>query len=254
MRKFWKSYSGYIREAIIYVTFPLLPKRNSVKKFFIFSVGRAGSNLLVSLLDTHPLIRCHSEVLGKKVVLPKSYLRCNELIARKDVFGFKLLLYNFKVQKINNPKGFVTSLYDEGYKIISLQRCNILRQSISHIYAKHRQKFHHSDTQRKQYYKKLTISLETLQEELLLFAELRKLEQQILIDLPFLRLTYEEDLEDKKRHQSTVNRISDFIKIQSAHIHTNLVKTTPYDLSSFIENYGEFREYIYQTEYAEFLD
>lgn len=56
-----------------------------------------------------------------------------------------------------------------GYRIISLKRRNLLRQVISHIFALHRNVFHHRDSTAKRPYQPFVVSLDRLQEELSLF-------------------------------------------------------------------------------------
>ena len=143
---FYKPYMGYVREVLTYLGYPFLPKSEPEKKFVIFTVGRSGSTLLVNLLHSHEQIHCDDELYKRKLFSPIRYLRCKTLLSSKKIYGFKLNTYHFRDQKIVNPKVFINEVFEEGYQIISLRRRNIVRQAISHMYALHRDIFHHKET------------------------------------------------------------------------------------------------------------
>jgi hypothetical protein len=249
-----RAYTGYLREAYTYLTYPFSPKRSPAQKFFIFTTGRSGSNLLVSLLNSHPLIQCNSELLLKRVLKPELYLACHERLSRKDVYGFKLLSIHLEIQHIRDPKGFIDRLCSSGYQIISLKRRNIVRQSISHLYASYRGKFHHLQDQGEQVFVPMRLEPEQLFQELQLLERLNALGDQLLADRPYLSLFYEDDLSDAARQQGTVDRISEFLGIPPAKLGTSLVKTTPEDLSVIIENFAEIRDCLAGTPYGSYLN
>ncbi len=248
-----RAYTGYLREAYTYITYPFSPKRSPSQKFFIFTTGRSGSNLLVSLLNSHPLIQCNSELLLKRVLKPEMYLKCHERLSRKDVYGFKLLSIHLEIQEIRDPKSFINQLCSSGYLIISLMRRNIVRQSISHLYANYRGKFHHSEKQGEQKFVPMWLDPQKLLQELHFLERLNRLGDQLLADQPHLSLFYEDDLSNPASQQDTVDRVANYLGIPSANIGTNLVKTTPEDLSHVIENYAEIVDFLAGTPYASYL-
>lgn len=249
-----RAYTGYLREAYTYLTYPFSPKRSPARKFFIFTTGRSGSNLLVSLLNSHPLIQCNSELLLKRVLNPELYLKCHERLARKDIYGFKLLSIHLEIQRIGDPQGFIDRLCASGYQIISLKRRNIVRQSISHLYANYRGKFHHSQNQGEQVFVPMRLEPEQLFRELQLLERLNTLGDQLLAGRSHLSLYYEDDLSEADRQQGAVDRVSEFLGIPPAKLGTSLVKTTPEDLSLIIENYAEIRDSLAGTPYAPYLN
>lgn len=249
-----RPYTGYIREIFTYTTYPIRPKKNPDKKFFILTFGRSGSNLLVSILSSHPLIHCDNELLWKRVALPEVYLKCHERLSRKDVYGFKLLSSHFDVQKIAKPKAFIEKMCSAGYQIISLKRRNAVRQAVSHIYASYRDKFHHLSHQGEQKFVTMNLDLDEFQKELQWIDNLNALEDMILVDFPFLRLYYEDDLNNPLNQQVAVDHISEYLGIPSAGICTNLVKTTPDNLAQIIENYADIKTYLATTKYATMME
>lgn len=94
MTNWYKNYTSYIREGFTYFTY------KPTKKFVIFTVGRSGSRLLVSLLQSHTHIHCDDELFQRKLISPLNYLRLKERLSRKDVYGFELNTYHFGVRKI----------------------------------------------------------------------------------------------------------------------------------------------------------
>ena len=122
MIKWYKNYMGYVREGLTYSTYPFRSKSDPTTKFVIFTVGRSGSGLLVNLLQSHAHVHCDDELFQRKLVSPFLYLKSKARLARKDVYGFKLNTYHFRIQKIEYPVEFVGKIQRAGYKIISLKR------------------------------------------------------------------------------------------------------------------------------------
>lgn len=252
MAKFYKNYTGYVREGLVFAA-SRLRRRAPSNKFVIFTIGRSGSGLLVSLLHSHAHIHCADELLAKPLFSPKGYIKNYETLAKKTIYGFKLNTYHFRVQKIQDPVGFVTDLHEDGYKIISLKRHNLINQVISHMYAVHRNIYHHQTTKGQQLQASMRVDLEFLKMELDKFTKFQEIEANILSQVPFLPISYEEDLSIAENHQLTVNKITDFLGIEASVVHTNFAKTTPKEWSRFIENEGEVKAYLLQAGYGEYL-
>jgi len=248
-----RDYTGYLRELFTYSTYPFRPKNAPKTKFIIFSIGRTGGNLLASLLNSHREINCRDELLLKPVFSPEEYLKMNASLSVEDVYGFKLNTFHFRVQKINDPVAFVMNLVDQRYQIIHLQRRNFLRMAISHLYAIHRKKFHHKSNQGQQSLIKMSVGIDELQDELDLLEGYRIIEDSIIENVSSLSLYYEEDLLNENCHQKTVDRITNFLEIPPDKVKTDYIKTTPSDLSSFIENYDEIKEYLSYTKYSKYV-
>jgi LPS sulfotransferase NodH len=247
---FYKPYTGYVRETLTYLTFPFHRKSEPTKKFVIFTVGRSGSSLLVSLLHSHEQIHCDDELYKRKLFSPRKYLHQKALLSSKDVYGFKLNTYHFRDQEITDPKEFLNEIHQAGYQIISLRRRDIVRQSISHMYALHRDKFHHSATQGELTYDKFVIDLDFLQEELEKFEDFRSLHTQLIADFPHLAVYYEDDLLDSSQHQNTIDKIVEFLGVPPAKVSTKFTKTTPKKLSDFISNYDAVEHFLKNSKYA----
>jgi hypothetical protein len=175
------------------------------------------------------------------------------MLSTKPVYGFKLNTYHFRELKTENPEEFLGLIHDAGYQIISLRRRNIVRQAISHMYALHRDKFHHQETQGKQKFDEFVVDPDILQEKLTLFETFKTLHSQLLEGFPHLSIYYEDDLLNSAQHQLTVDRIVDFLGIPSAQVRTNYAKTTPRQLADFVANYAEVKMFLEKTKYAEYI-
>lgn len=250
---FYKPYTGYVRELYTNLSYPFHSKSEPSKKFVIFTVGRSGSSLLVSLLHSHDKIHCDDELFRRRLLSPLRYLHHKALLSSKPVYGFKLNTYHFRDQKVESPKAFMKEIYDDGYQIISLKRRNIVRQAISHMYAIHRDKFHHQETQGKQYYEEFAIDLELFQEKLDLFEGFRTQHTHLVEGFPHLQLYYEDDLLDATKHQTTVDRIADFLDVYPVQVSSRYAKTTPKQLADFVTNYSDVKAYLENSKYAEYI-
>jgi hypothetical protein len=250
LKNIWKNFRGYVWEALTNITFPIRQKRDPSKKFVIFTIGRSGSSLLVSLLHSHDNIHCDGELLAQKLLFPQRYIKHRECLSQKDVYGFKLNTYHFRVHRIVNPPKFVGTLVNDGYKIISLQRRNTLRLALSHMFALYRNQFHQMGNQPNSDTLRMNVDINFLGDELQLFDYYQVIQNEILRHYPYLHLEYEEDLLDSDNHQKTVDKIAKFLEIPSAQVRTDYVKISPKDLSDFIVNFEEVYNYLKDTEYA----
>lgn len=223
------------------------------RRFLIFAQGRTGSTLLRTLLSSHPDIQCDDEILYFPVVFPKHFVCRKALTSSKKVYGFNVKIYQLtSIQRIMRPRKFVLGLAEEGWSIIFLRRNNILRQSISNIYAEEGNKYH--------YYKSDHRSNKTIVvdcEQVVRMMERRNRyshdELVVLRDLAVHKVDYERDLLDPATHQSTMDRVFEFLKLPSAPVKTDLVRSIAGTLENSIENYDELKERLKKTDFEKYL-
>ena len=223
------------------------------KKFVIYGQGRTGSELLCSLLDSHPKIQCDKEILAHHVFFPKLFIKGKYLACNQDAYGFKVKIYQLQdVQKLE-PRKFMTELLNDDWKIVHIKRNNILRQAISWQVAEQRKQYHVKSKNQKLSTEKVTIDCNLLLEHMKYREMYQKTDEKVLENLPYLTVVYEEDLLPESKHQATVDKICDYLNIASVLVKTNFVRLTPDKLSELIENYEEFVNVIAQSKYAKFL-
>jgi LPS sulfotransferase NodH len=235
----------------------LWPKDLPSNKFIIFGQGRTGSNLVRTLLQSHPQITCRGEVFLRyylKVLMPKYLLRGHLAeLPTSTVYGFQLQPFHLRFHRIDG-KAFLSYLHDQGWKIIYLSRKNWLHQKISSLIAIHKNKWHYRSSDIKiAQSPKIHLDgnefIRELDQKSLDYTQ----DQKMLESVPYLEIVYEENLLTADQHQPTANKIFTYLNLPSAPVKTRLQKT-PYKISEVIENYEEIADLLKQTQYAKFLE
>lgn len=254
LRKSYHNLKFRSKELAIYLK-ALNKKESTFKnKFFIFGQGRTGSTLLCSLLNSHPQIFADLEILFNHVYFPEYYVESKSKLNLNSVYGFKVKCYQLtRKQNINNPRQFVVDLINNNWKMIYLKRNNLFRHAISNIMAKKRGYFHLDKNQNKPSSEKIYIDYDDLMQRMTNREKYLEIESKILEGLNYIEIVYEEDLINPLKHQTTVDKIYNFLGIQSYPISTNLQRTVPDNISSLIQNYDEIVSSLKDTKYANFL-
>ncbi|HEY9854070.1 MAG TPA: hypothetical protein V6D28_31675 [Leptolyngbyaceae cyanobacterium] len=235
-----------------------LPK----KKFVIFAQIRTGSNLLRNLFNSHPEIYCEGEIFWdasnkiiKKVTYPYLYLNGRSI----NISHKKMKKYygcNIKINQImrySDYTSFLDTLYQKRWEIVYINRLNIVRQAISELIAVNRDIWI-VDREREYSINKTYINCQQLMKRIKLNKHNYDEEQKVLKDVPHLRIVYENELLNSDKHQDTLDKIFNYLGINSVPVKTKLVKTSAENLSDLIENYEEVIETISKTEYKDFLN
>jgi len=238
----------------------LLKKDKPDNKFIIFSQFRTGSHLLTNLLNCHPNVFCAGEIflnnlVRKKLFFPMLYIKGKMVRFEKHVYGFQLKSYHInKLHFIFDRKEFLTTLHKNGWKIIHLQRRNLLRQTISGMVARQRQQW--NTTKEKPFLKsKFLIDSKKLIKGIQNRENLKLQEKEMLVQLPYcLEVIYEDELLNSEQHQKTADRVFEYLGVDSVPVKTTLIKASSDKLSDMIENYEEVSSVISKTKYAKFLD
>jgi hypothetical protein len=249
-----KRFSGYLSEQALYYTYPFRVKYDPEIRFVIASFQRTGSTLLVSLLDSHPLIHCDQEILLNKMISPWRYLDLRSRLYDFPVYGFKLLTPHFLYQNIQEPGKFLSRLHQNGYKIIKLKRRNILRSATSLYYAIATGTFHHSKRGGRPMLKPIALD----PKELLIWIQWIETHSELLdsitSNLPHLEIIYENHLLDNESQQSTVDLISNYLGVSRSPVTTEYRKGMSENIQEYITNASEVIDFIKQTKYSCFLE
>lgn len=231
------------------------------KNFVIFGQGRSGSNLLRSLLNSHPKIFIDGELFGsqrlekfnwlKKIEIktrPIQYINFRRKIAKADIYGFKMFVFHhFFSGRI------VKTLYRTGWKIIYLQRRNVLKQAFSGLIGQ----------QNKIYMRqaKTNASSETIQinpANVVSAIKFRNynnvVAQRTLKNIPFMEIIYEDDLKNMNAWQETTGKIFRLLEIEPVEVTTNLVVTDPRPDWERIENFEEIIRFLNETGYSKLVE
>jgi hypothetical protein len=225
-------------------------------RFVIVTGGRTGSELLVSLLDSHPEILCHGELLAEHRLFPTSFIAARDAMAGlrgANAHGWKLLYSQFHdVPGFGDSEQYLSRLHERGYRIILLERQNFLHQAISWLQADQRATFHYRPTDGAEFSPLPLDPVHLLAATFWCEAAANSL-RQATSQVPHLAISYEDDLTDQRRQRATIDRVCHYLELPSAATGTNLIKITPRNTSSMLSNFEEVAEVLQATRYAHFI-
>jgi hypothetical protein len=237
----------------------LFGKKPPINRFVIFAQGRTGSNLLETLVNSHPRIVCEGEILLRryiKVLYPKHYVAGRASAYPTDtVYGFRLQPYHLNFHKLP-VQDFFSFLTNNNWKIIHLRRENFLRQIVSGKIANRKKVWHYHDNNIQK--KELTMpQIEINVPQLLKSLEAKQVaffeEKALLQSISHIEIVYEYDLLHPEKHQETANKIFTYLNLPTVEVATKLEKTPFQDLSKIIVNFQEVAEALKNTKYHHFL-
>lgn len=222
-------------------------------RFVIVTIGRTGSELLVSLLQSHPEIMCDSEVLHRPRPFPGQLILRRSAMARLrgQAYGFKLLTHHASAIRPKDPAGYLQSFHQRGFRLVALERRDWLQQSISSLRTM-KAPLHNTRDDRARFAPVRTAP-EAILAGLYLIEEAVTFLHSALAEVPTISLVYEEDLEDEEKQQRTIDRICAELGLPPAAITTNLVRITPRTAAEQLENFDEVADLISRTRYRRFV-
>lgn len=250
-----------VREEIVSYLRALSTRKTQLSRnnFIIFTQGRTGSNLLRSLLNSHPNIFCIRDPFVRwhiKVLFPKLHIQGKwaKYSKRATVCGLLFHDMHLNFQKIAHQE-ILSYFYNQGWKVIHLRRENFFNQIISARFAfSHRQWHYYSAAdgeliRLKNIYIAPTEMIQFLEER-----EARYLrEGEMMAQFPHMKIVFEKNLSTAEQHQQTVDKICDYLGIPSAPVQTKLIKT-PREPKELLQNYEEIAASLKNTRYAHFLE
>lgn len=226
------------------------------KKFILFFRPRSGSNLLRDILNSHPDIFCDEEIfrygLVGKVSFPSLYIkgRCTQY--KKNVCGFKVNIHQLTVLQQQDPQSFLTSLTQQGWKIVYIERRNLLTQAISFFVAQKREIWlDKAENALKDF--RMSIDCDELVQKMERMEKAVAYEKELLAPFPYQSVVYEDNLLNSEHRQEALDKVFAYLGVESVPVKTSLVKTTTRKYSDFIDNYAEMVEVVKQTKYAKWL-
>lgn len=205
----------------------------------ILGQQRSGTTLLATLLDSHPYIHCEDELFYYRKFLPFTYLSCRNKMSPKDVFGFKLMPNHIGYQGYSDINLFISRLIQYDYKFIKLTRRDLLRVTVSLIFAQKIGQFHYKKNDINHTDRVIFINPVEFRERLAWFYKTRELLESITSKIPHLELVYEDHLQDPQKHQTTIDDITSYLGLPKSKVHSDLIKVAKDDYSSLIENYSQ---------------
>ena len=208
------------------------PVENIKSKYIVLTSGRTGSNLLRSLLNSHPEMVCDAELfLGNErfeaTQDPFLHVEKNKLLNdTKTAYGYMLSLYQINQMKtVGGASRFLLQMQKDGWKIIYLYRSNIPMQALSFLKAR-KTKIYHLLIIHELPKGKINLSLSEVFKTIYALKYYRRREERLLQNIPHISIDYMRDLADTAMHQNTVNTICRYLNIDFAAISTDSIRVS----------------------------
>lgn len=224
------------------------------QKFIVLSRSRTGSNLLISLLNSHPNIQVSGEVFVRldgqdyQTILARQFARQPWNI---DARGFKLFYYH----PVDNPQcGLWETLQQmPQLKVIHLTRKNTLQIMVSRkiaVLSNEWQASHQTPTSSNK-----TLTLTFTAEELIKGFERTERWQaagdEWFANHDVLQVDYDSLVNEQQR---TFTAMSEFLGVAPTIPNTSLTKQNARPLSEVIENYAQLQQEFAATRWARFFN
>lgn len=239
----------------------LLRVKPAPHRFVIFGQGRTGSSLLVDLLNSHPDIRCESELYNRdtdvffSAATMRSYAEGRSRVVPEAAYGFKFKVYQLRDQKVADVPGFVHRFHHDGWKIIYLWRENLLRHALSNAVSMLRGTAHLKKGEKlaKSLYP-FTMDARVLLEHMDNRAAALREERAILQGIAHLDINYERDLRSPLTRTAALQRTLEFLGMPHYELQTGLQRISAESLREMLANYDEIAAALKARGYEHFLD
>jgi LPS sulfotransferase NodH len=225
------------------------------RKFVVLTSGRTGSELLVSLLNSHPDIDCDGEILKEPLRWPERLIAGRAVQSSQRgmrAYGFKVQPQHIHdVQHLVDPDDWVRSHRANGWSVIRLRRRNILHQAIS-VVRRETMPGHHRQGQVSSY-EPVALDPMVLIGTMCLITHSEEQISQLVRGADHLDLWYEDALEQPADQITTVAGICRVLGIEPRPVGSDLVRVTPKATRDMVRNYDEIAAEIRRNRFAEFL-
>jgi hypothetical protein len=226
-------------------------------RFVVLCTARTGSELLVSLLDTHPQVKCDSQILSEEVLFPRRFIEGRAVRARYEgarAYGFKLHVNEITdVQRLGDAERYLGSLLRRGDQIYRLRRRNLLKQVLSFARAS-QSVYHLTAGEAHPCPGALELDPVDVLAGLTVTERQERLADHVLASLPHTTLVYEDDLADLPSQQRTLDRMFEQLGVSRFDVHPAIVPTSPGRMRDAVSNYDALAAVIGQTRFAKFLE
>ena len=206
-----------------------------------FSGGRLVIDLLKRVADARygPLPPTWKVVslLKRRHFFPLRHIQYHQLACSDYAFGFKLSAADLMAtHHMSEPHRFIELLHSQGYKVIRLQRRDLMRHGIAIL--------------KSQQPKSRSINPTDLIATLKRLDEQRIAEAAIVAQVPHLTITYETDLIDPNVYNTTAQRLCHFLALKQRQRAQHPMKLVHQRISDLIDNYDEVHAALEQSDYA----
>lgn len=215
-------------------------------RFVLFGTEFSGGPIAVDLLrqvvlDTHhgslPSTWTLEPLLNQRQFFPLRHIHRHSSVCQDYLFGFKLSAADLTTTHgMDEPSRFMAILYEHGYKVVHLQRRDLMRHAIAMIKGQPPNSCH--------------INPEELMATLKYLDEQRIVEAAIVSQVPHLKITYETDLLDPNIHNATAQRLCNFLALDRQQHTQCSIKLVHQSISDLVANYDEVCASLEHSDYA----
>jgi LPS sulfotransferase NodH len=233
-----------------------IAREPKIAKFVIITSGRSGSELLVTLLNSHPGIKCDGELLLTRRLSAERFINGRAAVAQRSgqrAYGLKLLPpHIIDVQRIDQSTDWLRHLADDGWTVIRLGRRNRLHQSISMVRANHTQ--WHVRAGDESPFEPIHIDVMQLIATMYVTDWIENQIDHLLKGVDYQEYWYEDDLENPENQSATVAAICRSLGLEPAPTSTDLVRVHPGHVREMITNYDEVVVELRRNRYEQYAD
>lgn len=260
LNKYWylkDNFKRLFRELSAYQSYYFKSSSPEQIRLIIFAQGRTGSTLLEDLIGSTNCFSVNGELLSalnspfrRKPFSPMRYLiGLSRKTHENFIFHVKIthLIDDLKV----DPNDFLKTLWLNGWKIIYLKRINKINIVLSNYIAENRGQYHKFNNQHENI--QLSVDCDAFCKKIRNRINYDRLDEDALRDIDHCNLIYEEDLEDEKNHQKTIDKVFDYLSLEHKRVLTKHKKINTYQLQELLVNYDEFLECIHNNGFDNFL-
>jgi len=229
---------------------------NQFTPYIILFIERDGSTYLSSLLSSHPYIEAVFERFA--VIKQKNAIASEQIEWAREFwtpkFINKVIARGFKTKLIDilDPAQFANLCHEKNVKIIHMNRFNKVKAVISKINAKqlYDKSGYWNLYQEEDRVPPKLFEISSVDE---LIKEREKLDRELSdyvleLNLPTLKVTYEELLLDKEK---ILKKVFEFLNVPVKPVETKTIKHTDDDLRKVILNFEELKNHYVETPYFE---
>jgi LPS sulfotransferase NodH len=234
------------------------PQRGDITRFVIVTSGRAGSELLGQLLNSHPKVTCESEILDSPRLSSDRFLegRARRSQQRGMVaYGMKVKpAHIHEIQQIENSGDWLRRLQARGWKVIYVGRSDRIRQGVSVLRGELRQ-WHYVASEGAPPPDPMELDPMQLIATMYIIQRWENQITQLLEGVDFLDVNYERDLEDAAKQAATVERAWDFLHIEPSPVpvSSGIVRSSSKRIQDDVTNWDEIAAEIRRNRFAQYL-
>lgn len=222
-------------------------------KFLIFGQSRSGSTLLRDLLNSHPEVECAGEPLRDWVPWPET--TCEIFAARSSarVFGCKVFVHHLRDRQFYDDSArFLERMQRRGYRILYLERANLVRHALSNFIRRETGVTHAMG--RRVELDEFELDIEAFVAHLHVRERFWREAEEAIDGRDFLRIVYEHDLMDHAVRQKSMDRVFEYLGVESVSVGTSLEQINTKRLSDLITNYDELKRALEGSDFERWLE